>query len=81
VILGGWAGLLLGSRLLPDIRESARQHSLRHLFAATSVELGQLGPGAVALGAATLPMEAFLNDPVSHGLPRLAAGPSESCSL
>jgi predicted NBD/HSP70 family sugar kinase len=61
VILGGWAGLLLGSRLLPEIRESARRHSLRHLFAATSIGLGQLGPGAVARGAATLPMENFLN--------------------
>ena len=61
VILGGWAGLLLGARLLPEIRESARRHSLRNLFAATSVELGELGPGAVARGAATLPMETFLN--------------------
>jgi predicted NBD/HSP70 family sugar kinase len=61
VILGGWAGLLLGGRLLPAIRESARKNSLRHLFAATSLELGQLGPEAVALGAATLPVESFLN--------------------
>jgi predicted NBD/HSP70 family sugar kinase len=61
VILGGWAGLLLGARLLPGIRGSARQHSLHHLFAATSIDLGQLGPGAVARGAATLPMETFLN--------------------
>ncbi len=61
VILGGWGGLLLGGRLLPDIRESARQHSLRHPFAATSIELGRLGPGVVALGAATLPLESFLN--------------------
>jgi predicted NBD/HSP70 family sugar kinase len=61
VILGGWAGLQLGGRLLPEIRESARQHSLHHPFAATSIELGQLGPGAVALGAATLPVESFLN--------------------
>ena len=29
--------------------------------AATSIGLGQLGPGAVARGAATLPMETFLN--------------------
>ena len=61
IILGGWAGLLLGARLLPRIREAARQHSLRQLFAATSISLGQLGPGAVARGAATLPMESFLN--------------------
>ena len=61
VILGGWAGLLLGGRLLPAIRESAQRHSLRYPFAATSIELGQLGPEAVAFGAATLPMEDFLN--------------------
>jgi predicted NBD/HSP70 family sugar kinase len=61
VIVGGWAGLQLGRRMLPAIRESARLHSLRHPFAATTIQLGQLGPGAVALGAATLPMESFLN--------------------
>jgi predicted NBD/HSP70 family sugar kinase len=61
VILGGWAGLLLGARLLPEIRESARRHSLRNLFAATSIELSELGSDAVARGAATLPMETFLN--------------------
>lgn len=61
VILGGWAGLLLGRRLLPAVRDSARRNSLRHLFAATTLELGELGPEAVALGAATLPVEAFLN--------------------
>ena len=61
VILGGWAGLQLGACLLPEIRAAARQHSLRHLYGATSIVLGELGPGAVALGAATLPMETFLN--------------------
>jgi predicted NBD/HSP70 family sugar kinase len=70
VILGGWAGLLLGRRMLPDIRESARQHSLRHPFAATSIELGRLGPGVVALGAATLPMESFLNAAGPRAQPR-----------
>jgi predicted NBD/HSP70 family sugar kinase len=61
IILGGWAGLLLGERMLPAIREAARQHSLRHPFAGTSIELGLLGPDAVGLGAATLPIEHFLN--------------------
>lgn len=61
VILGGWAGLLLGERMLPAVREAARQHSLTHRFAQTTIELGQLGPDAVALGAATLPMERFLS--------------------
>ena len=61
IILGGWSGLLLGERLLPAIRDAARRHSLRHPFADTSIELGRLGPEAVALGAATLPVERFLN--------------------
>jgi predicted NBD/HSP70 family sugar kinase len=61
VIVCGWAGLLLGGRLLPAIRESAGRHSLRHPFAATSIELGVLGPDEAVLGAATLPLELFLN--------------------
>ncbi|MCO5971316.1 ROK family transcriptional regulator [Actinoallomurus soli] len=61
IILGGWAGLLLGERLLPAIRDAARRNSLKHAFSETSIELGRLGPEAVALGAATLPIELFLN--------------------
>jgi len=61
IILGGWAGLLLGDRLLDAIRDSARRHSLRQPFAATSIQLGQLGPEGVALGAATLPVEHLLS--------------------
>jgi predicted NBD/HSP70 family sugar kinase len=61
IILGGWAGLLLGERMLPAITDSARKHSLTHRFAQTTIELGRLGPDAVARGAATLPVERFLN--------------------
>jgi len=66
IIIGGWAGLLLGERMLPAIREAAREHSLRYPFAQTSIELGRLGPDAVALGAATLPIEALLSGTVLH---------------
>ncbi|HEX3516367.1 MAG TPA: ROK family transcriptional regulator [Trebonia sp.] len=68
IVLGGWAGLLLGERLLPAIWEAVRKHSLRQPFAAASIVLGQLGPEAVTLGAATLPMERFLD-----GIPVRAA--------
>jgi predicted NBD/HSP70 family sugar kinase len=60
IILGGWAGLLFGERLLPAIRSAARQHSLRYPFAGLSIELGRLGPDAVTLGAAALPLERIL---------------------
>lgn len=61
IILGGWAGLLLGHHLLPAIRASAREHALAHPFAETTITVGRLGPDAVARGAATLPIQAFLN--------------------
>ncbi|MGK5557727.1 ROK family transcriptional regulator [Actinomadura kijaniata] len=61
VILGGWAGLMLGERMLPAIREATRRHSRVHPFTTVSIELCRLGPDAVALGAATLPVERLLN--------------------
>jgi predicted NBD/HSP70 family sugar kinase len=73
IVLGGWAGLLLGAHMMPAIQSAARDRSLRHLFAETSIELGRLGPDAVALGAATLPIEAFLGGSVFVG--GEAAGP------
>ena len=65
IILGGWAGLLLGGHMLPAIRSAARQHALNHPFAATTIDAGRMGPDAVALGAATLPIQAFLNGTVT----------------
>ena len=65
IILGGWAGLLLGQHMLPAIRASARAHALSHPFGQTTITVGRLGPDAVALGAATLPIRAFLNGTAS----------------
>jgi predicted NBD/HSP70 family sugar kinase len=65
-ILGGWADLLLGEYMLPAIHAAAHGRSLWHLFAETSIELGRLGPDAVTLGAATLPIEAFLGGERVH---------------
>ncbi|WP_199551528.1 ROK family transcriptional regulator [Streptomyces sp. N35] len=60
IVVGGWAGLLLGPRLLPAVRAAAASYALRHPFAGTSLVLGQLGPDAVTVGAATLPLARFL---------------------
>lgn len=64
VVLGGWAGLLLGQRLLPDIRRATEANALRHLMKRTSIGLCQLGPDAVAFGAATLPVAELLSKDV-----------------
>ncbi|MER5640163.1 ROK family protein [Kitasatospora sp. NPDC002227] len=61
IVIGGWAGLLLGPRLLPGIRRSAARHALRFPHAQTSIELGTLGPDAVTVGAAALPLSHFLD--------------------
>jgi predicted NBD/HSP70 family sugar kinase len=61
IVLGGWAGLAIGGRLLPGIRQAAQAHALRHPYGVTSIELCQLGPDAVAVGAATLPVAALLD--------------------
>ncbi|MEC3975269.1 ROK family transcriptional regulator [Amycolatopsis sp. H20-H5] len=72
IVLGGWAGLALGERLLPEISRSAARHALPHVFGQTSIELGELGPDAVAIGAATLPVAALLEQ---GGDPRVSARP------
>ncbi|MET9610957.1 ROK family transcriptional regulator [Streptomyces sp. NPDC006512] len=59
ILIGGWAGLLLGPHVLPAVREHATRYSLRHPAARVSIDLGSLGPDAVTVGAATLPLSAF----------------------
>ncbi|MFD7868758.1 ROK family protein [Streptomyces sp. NPDC059783] len=60
ILIGGWAGLLIGPHLLPDIRRYAEEYALRHAAARTTIEMGRLGPDAVTVGAATLPLADFL---------------------
>ncbi|WP_132125879.1 ROK family transcriptional regulator [Actinocrispum wychmicini] len=62
IVLGGWAGLAIGGRMLPAIRRAAQAHALRHPYGVASIELCQLGQDAVAVGAATLPVAAMLEE-------------------
>jgi predicted NBD/HSP70 family sugar kinase len=70
IVIGGWAGLLLGARLLPRVREIARDYALHHAFAHVELQLGLLGPDAVARGAATLPVAGFLGQVASPAYAR-----------
>ncbi|MDI5967555.1 ROK family transcriptional regulator [Streptomyces sp. SL13] len=62
ILLGGWAGLLLGPRLLPAVRRHAAAYALRQPGREAVIGLGRLGPEAVTVGAATLPLARFLED-------------------
>lgn len=59
ILIGGWAGLMLGPHILPAVREHAMRYSLRHPAARVTIDMGSLGPDAVTVGAATLPLAAF----------------------
>jgi predicted NBD/HSP70 family sugar kinase len=75
ILIGGWVGHLLGAQLLPRIREAAAAQALRYPFTHVVIDLGRLGPDAVALGAATLVVERFL---ASGGRPRAGASSQRS---
>ncbi|MET7457144.1 ROK family transcriptional regulator [Streptomyces sp. NPDC005574] len=59
ILIGGWAGLQLGARFLPAVRWHAVSYALRHPAEKVTVELGRLGPDAVTVGAAILPLADF----------------------
>ncbi|MEU4570399.1 ROK family transcriptional regulator [Micromonospora sp. NPDC023956] len=71
IVLGGWAGLALGGRLLPEIRAAAAAHALHHPYAQTTIDLCRLGPDAVSVGAATLPVASLLERGGTRPAPRV----------
>ncbi|MEY9996602.1 putative NBD/HSP70 family sugar kinase [Streptomyces sp. V4I8] len=77
ILIGGWAGLQLGARFLPAVRRYAASYALRHPAQKVTVDLGRLGPDAVTVGAAILPLADFFArggrraEPASEG-PRAA---------
>jgi predicted NBD/HSP70 family sugar kinase len=56
ILIGGWAGLQLGPRLLPAVRRYTDAYALRHPAEQVTIDLGELGPDAVTVGAASLPL-------------------------
>ncbi|MEU6062246.1 ROK family transcriptional regulator [Streptomyces sp. NPDC047097] len=61
VLVGGWAGLLLGPRFLEAVRRHAAAYALAYPAGRAVIALGALGPDAVTVGAATLPLAVFLD--------------------
>ncbi|MFJ4878321.1 ROK family protein [Streptomyces sp. NPDC088745] len=59
ILVGGWAGLQLGARFLDLVRAHATSYALSHPASLVTVSLGTLGPDAVTVGAAILPLADF----------------------
>ncbi|MFD7920877.1 ROK family protein [Streptomyces sp. NPDC059740] len=72
VLIGGWAGLMVGPRLLEEVRGHARAYALRHPAGRGTIELGELGPNAVTMGGATLPLAHFLESGGRYEADRVA---------
>ncbi|MEV4944871.1 ROK family protein [Streptomyces sp. NPDC053755] len=59
ILVGGWAGLQLGHRFLDAVRAHATSYALAYPAAHVRIDLGTLGPDAVTVGAAILPLTDF----------------------
>ncbi|MEU9736668.1 ROK family protein [Streptomyces sp. NPDC048002] len=59
ILVGGWAGLQLGRRFLESVKAHATAYSLRYPASHVRIDLGTLGPDAVTVGAAILPLADF----------------------
>ena len=76
IVVGGDIGLLLGPALLPLVRDRLGQFALAPAVERVTLALSDFGPDAVALGAATLPIEQFLasgGNPLPGGAPAPAS--------
>ncbi|OPF75037.1 sugar kinase [Streptomyces antioxidans] len=72
ILVGGWAGLQLGSRFLDSVRGHALSYALPYPSGRVGIDLGALGPDAVTVGAAILPLADFF----ARGGRPLPTGPS-----
>ncbi|MEU2117250.1 sugar kinase, partial [Streptomyces sp. NPDC016459] len=59
ILVGGWAGLQLGTRFLATVTGYAKEYALTYPAARVDIGLGRLGPDAVTVGAAILPLADF----------------------
>jgi predicted NBD/HSP70 family sugar kinase len=66
IIIGGWFGDRIAAQFLDDIGSEMRRFSLKQPGNEAVLERSALGQDAVALGAATLPLDRFIETGWSH---------------
>jgi predicted NBD/HSP70 family sugar kinase len=65
IVVAGWFGDRIVGEFLADVRAAVRRYSLPQPGDEVVVDRSTLGPGIAALGAATLPLDRF----IEHGWP------------
>ena len=70
IILGGWLGLQ-SAAVLAKVRKAVQDQALEYTASRVSIEVGQLGAEAVALGASTLVVDELL---ANGGVPPVIGG-------
>ena len=59
LVLGGWAGLLIGELVLPELRSQVNRYAMSTALQGTSIHVSRLGSDAEGVGAAILALEDF----------------------
>jgi glucokinase-like ROK family protein len=60
IVLGGWAGRLIGKHILPELRQTISAYALKTPLDAVTLSLSQLDWNGVSVGAACLVLQDFL---------------------
>jgi glucokinase-like ROK family protein len=60
IVIGGWAGLLLGDYLLPRLHPVVERYALKQPAGIVDIQLSKMGQDSVSIGAASLALERFL---------------------
>lgn len=60
VVMGGWAGLLMGEAILPEVRAQVQRYALPASLAHLEISLCQFGQDAICTGAACLVIQEVL---------------------
>jgi len=61
VVIGGWAGLLIGEAIMDELKKYVAQYALAPSSAHLKIDLCQFGQDAICMGAACLVLEEFLS--------------------
>jgi predicted NBD/HSP70 family sugar kinase len=75
IVIGGWAGLLVGEAILEDLNRYVKEYALPLSAMDLQIGLCQFGQDAICTGAACLVLEEFLSANLKFNRPELEMDP------